>query len=379
MTAANQTAGVRPPTNTIVGLILIIAFVIAALAFIDSALEKTEQRDLETQAQQAHIQGAQLLKQGKVNQAIELFRKAHVWERGNALYELDLIDALLAARKTEEAEPLVNEILLREPDDGRANLSAARWMLQRGKPADAISYYHRAVYGDWGPNASARRVAVRMELVHLLIAQGRKRELLAELLNLQVDAGTNMPIQKALGHLFLVAGAPSQAAAAYRAMIEHDPNDAEAHAGLGEAELERGEYRNARSAFLAALRYKPQDTLIQRRLELSNTLAELDPTPRRLASMEKYRRSVRILRLAYDDLNACIAKGTGTPSAATAQLLSAGRDALAGKPPSQATNEVSEGVLGLAEKTWQARVAACGSNVSPEEEPLRLIVEKLAQ
>jgi tetratricopeptide (TPR) repeat protein len=379
MTDANQTAGVRPPTNTIVGLILIIASVIAALAFIDSALEKTEQRDLETQAQQAHIQGAQLLKQGKVNQAIELFRKAHVWERGNALYELDLIDALLAARKTEEAEPLVNEILLREPDDGRANLSAARWMLQRGKPADAISYYHRAVYGDWGPNASARRVAVRMELVHLLIAQGRKRELLAELLNLQVEAGTNMPIQKALGYLFLVAGAPSQAAAAYQTMIEHDPKDADAHAGLAEAELERGEYRNAHSAFLAALRYKPQDASIQRRLELSNTLAELDPTPRRLASMEKYRRSVRILRLAYDDLNACIAKGTGTPSAATAQLLSAGRDALAGKPPSQATNEVSEGVLGVAEKTWQARVAACGSSVSSEEEPLRLIIEKLSQ
>ena len=240
MTSANQTAGIRPPANTIVGLILIVAFVIAALAFIDSALEKIERRDLENQARQAHVEGDRLVKQGKVNQAIEPLRKAHIWERSNTLYELDLIDALIAAKKAEDAQPLMNDILLREPDDGRANLSAARLMLQQGKPADAISYYHRAIYGDWTENAPAHRVAARMELVHLLVAEGRGKELLAELLNLQVEAGANMPIQKALGHLFLVAGSPSRAAAAYQAMIDHNPKDADAHAGMGETELEQG-------------------------------------------------------------------------------------------------------------------------------------------
>jgi tetratricopeptide (TPR) repeat protein len=379
MTNANQTAGTRPPTNTIVGLVLIIAFVIAALAFIDSALEKVEQRDLQNQARQAHAQGAQLVKQGKLNQAIELLRKAHTWERGDTLYELDLIDALIAAKKADEAEPLMNEILLREPDDGRSNLIAARLMLQKGKAADAISYYHRAIYGDWPEDAPARRVSARMELVHLLAAEGRNKELLAELLPLQEEPKTNIPIQRALGHLFLVAGSPSRAAAAYRDIIDHDPNDADAHAGLGETELEQGEYRNAHAAFLAALRYKPQDASIQRRLDLSNALTELDPTPRRLASMEKYRRSVHILQLAYDDLNACIAKHPGTPPPETNRLLSAAHEALAAKPPSNAANELSEGVLGIAEKTWQARVAACGPAVSPEEDPLRLIIEKLAQ
>ncbi len=379
MTGADQDVGRRPSTNSLVGLVFIIAFVIVALAFVDSALEKAEQRDLESQAQQAHAQGVQLVRQGKLNPAIELLRKAHTLERDNTLYELDLIDALIAAKRSEDAQPLMDEILLREPDDGRANLSAARLALEKDKSVDAISYYHRAIYGDWPQNAPAHRVAARMELVHLLAANGRKQELLAELLPIEEEAKTNIPIQKELGRLFLVAGSPNRAAEAYRAMIDRDPKDAGAHSGLGDAELEMGEYRNACTAFLTALRYKPRDASIQKRLDLSKALTDLDPTPRRLASMEKYRRSIHILQLAYDNLNACLAQHSGAQPADAAQALSTARDALAARPPSHASNELSEEALGIAEKTWQARVAVCGPSVSPGDEALRLIIEKLGQ
>lgn len=379
MTSANPTPGTRPSTNSLVGLVLIIAFVIASLAFVDSALEKAEQTDLETQAHRAHVDGTRLIQQGKIEQGIESLRKSHVLERSNTVYELDLIDALIAAKKTTEAEPLMSEILLRAPDDGHANLSAARLMRQDGKTAAAISYYHRAIYGDWPENVPARGVSARMELVHFLAAEGRNKELLAELLPLQEEAKTNTAIQSALGHLFLVAGSPSRAAATYQTIIDQDPESAEAHTGLGEVELELGQYRNAHTAFLAALRYKPQDAAIRRQLDLSSTLTELDPTPRQLTSGEKYGRSIRILQLAYDDVSACLSRHPGTPSPETTQLLSAAHDTLMAKPPSNATNELSEGVLGIAEKMWKARVARCDASVSPQAEPLRLIIEKLAQ
>jgi tetratricopeptide (TPR) repeat protein len=384
MTSPNPAGGKRPPTNTILGLIAAIVFVIAALTFIDSILEKAERRDVEGQAQQAYLEGARLVKQDKLSQGIELLRKAHVLDRANTLYELDLIDALIMAAKPDEAEPLMNEIMLREPDDGRANLSAARLMLEKGKTVDAVSYYHRAIYGEWPQNAPAHRIAARLELVHLLVTTGRNKELLAELLPLQEEAkpkqgGNAAAIQKELGHLFLVAGSPSRAVASYQALIDHNPNDADAYAGLGESQLEQGQYRDAHAAFLTALRFKPEDPSIRRRLALSSALTELDPTPRRLASIEKYRRSLHILQLAYDDLNACIAKRPGAHPAETAQLLSAAHDVLASKLPPNATNERSEGILGIAEKTWQTRVAACGAGVSPDEEPLRLIIEKLGQ
>jgi len=384
MTSATPAGGKRPPTNTILGLIAAIVFVIAALTFIDSSLEKAERRDVEDQAQRAHIEGARLIKQGKASQGIELLRKAHALDRANTLYELDLIDALITAAKTDEAEPLMNEIMLREPDDGRANLSAARLMLEKGKTADAISYYHRAIYGEWPQNAPAQRVAARLELAHLLVSSGRNKELLAELLPLQEEAkpkqgGNATAIQKELGHLFLMAGSPSRAAASYQTLIDHNPKDSDAYAGLGASQLELGQYREAHAAFLVALRYKPEDPSIRRRLDLSNALTELDPTPRRLASIEKYRRSLHILQLAYDDRNKCVAKRPGVPPAETAQLLSAAHDVLSRKLPPNATNELSEGVLGIAEKIWQTRVKACGASVSPDEEPLRLIIEKLAQ
>jgi hypothetical protein len=162
-------------------------------------------------------------------------------------------------------------------------------------------------------------------------------------------------------------------------MIDHDQKDAVAYAGLGETRLVEGQYRAAHTAFRAALRDRPEDEDIRRRLKLSDTLTDLDPTPRRLASREKYRRSLHILQLAYEDINACMAKHPGTPSSETAQLLSAAHDALAARPPSNTTNELSEGVLGMAEKIWKTRVEACGTNISPEEEPLHLIVERLAQ
>ncbi len=380
MISAKQTPGTRPPINTILGLVAAIAFVIAALTFIDSTLEKAEQRDLQTQAQRAHLEGTRLVKQDKADsQGIDLLRKAHTLERANTVYELDLIDALIAAGKADEAEPLMSEILLRQPDDGRANLSAARLMLERGKTGDAVSYYHRAIYGDWPQNAPVHRIAARMELVDVLVKTERNKNLLAELLPLQEESKKDMTVQKALGRLFLLAGSPSRAAASYQALIDRNPTDADAYAGLGETHLEQGRYRDAHAAFLTALRYKPEDPLIRRRLDLSSALTDLDPTPRRLASMEKYRRSLHILQLAYDDLNACIAKHPGTPSAETTQLLSSAHDALSNPPAANAANEVSEGVLGIAEKIWQARVGSCGADVSPEDEPLRLIVEKLAQ
>ena len=81
---------------------------------------------------------------------------------------------------------------------------------------------------------------------------------------------------------------------------------------------------------------------------------------------------------AYDSLNTCIERHPGARASDTVQKLSAARDSLAAKPLN-ATNEFSEGLLGIAEKTWQTRVALRGSGVSPEEEPLRLIIEKLVQ
>ncbi len=379
MSAGNQAVIKRRANGQILTLVVAVALVIAALATIDTFLENLEQAELQKQAQQAYTSGSRLLEESKPIQALDALRKAHALERENVGYEIRLIEALMAAGKIEEGEQLVNEVLESEPNDGSANLVAARLMTKKGKIVEAESYYHRAIYGEWPDNAAGHRISARMELVDFLVANGKRQELLAELLPLEEEAGKNIAIEKRLAHFFLVAGAPSRAADVYHTLIRQNPKDATSYAGLGEAELERGDYHAAHAAFSQASLLKPNDAALRGQLELSSTLSSLDPTPRWLASMEKYRRSLRVLELTYGDLQACVVNHPSVGTGETDQLLGEAENAVKGEALAHVTNEVSEGILALSEKMWQARIKSCGADTGPDEEATRLIMEKLMQ
>jgi thioredoxin-like negative regulator of GroEL len=354
--------------------------VIAALASIDVFLAKTERAEMQNEAHQFYLDGARLLEQGKTSRALDLLRRAHALARQNPDYELELISALIAVGKLGEAERLMNDVLQREPNEGRANLVAARLMAKERRTTDAEAYYHRAIYGEWPSDAAGHRpISARMELIDFLVANGKKQELLAELLPLEEEAGDSAAIQKRLAHLFLIAGSASRAAAVYHARIQQNPRDAEAYAGLGQAELEQGRYGAAKAASITVVMYKPNDVSIRRRLQLVNTMTTLDPTPRQLPSIEKYRRGLRILELSRTNLEQCITSHADASSSETRELLVAAQTALSKKAPGRVTNELAEETLGLAEKIWQARIKACGASTSPEEEPLGLLMQRLSQ
>lgn len=377
MSVQSQTNAI--PVTSKLMLIAVIALVIAALATVDRFLADAQQRSGERLARRAYVEGLHLLDSGRANEAVEAFRKAHALDRGNTDYEIELITALTAADKLDRAELLTKEVLERDPNDGRANLAAAHLMIKKARIADAESYYHRAVYGDWPSNSVAHRIAVRMELADFLASHRKGQELLAELLPLQEEAGKDPATVRHLAQLFLVAGAASRAADEYRVLIKQNPGDATAYAGLGQAELQNGEYRMAHEAFLAASARRSNDPSIRRELELASTLTALDPTSRKLTSSEKYRRSRQILDLARSDLQRCITSHPGPDSGDAGQLLTSADNLIASKMPASINNEMAEAVLSLAERLWQARVKVCGTATSPDEEPLRLIVERLAQ
>jgi tetratricopeptide (TPR) repeat protein len=374
-----QDTSSRVPATPRLALIAIIAIVIAGLTTLDRVLANAQQAEVTRLAQQSYIDGLLLRRVGKTNEAVEAFRKAHALERVNTEYELELLDALIAARKSDQAELLLGDVLEQEPNDGRANLFAAHLMIAKGRTADAESYYHRAIYGEWPSEAAAHRVSVRMELADFLAATGKRQELLAELLPLQEEAGKNPAAERHIAQLFLAAGSPSRAADEYRALIKQNPKDAAAYESLGEAELQRGEYSLAHEAFLSAATHKREEPSIRRQLELSSALMALDPTPRKLTSMEKYRRSLRILAMAHSALDLCITKHPELNSEQTQVLLATANDMLTNKPRTGVTNEIAEQVLDLAEKMWHVRINICGSATSPDEEPLTLIMKKLAQ
>lgn len=361
------------------GLILLVIAVIGALAALDTFLEEAEQAELADQAQRAYVQGSRLLQERKMEDAIDALRRAHALARKNLTYELQLITALTAAGKASEAEPLMNEVLDAGRNDGAANLVAARLRLKERKVVDAEAYYHRAIYGQWPQDAAAHRMAARLELVDLLVAKNQKQDLLAELLPLEEEARNNPTIQLRLARLLLIAGSPSRAGNVYRALISEQPQNAQAYQGLGEAQLELGDYGAAHAAFKTAFTQRPNDPMLRSKLQLASTLALLDPTPRWLPSAEKYQRSLRILEWAQQDLEKCLQMQPPRATAEQQTLLEHAEDTMNDPQPAQMTNELSEKALSLAGKIWQARLSTCGPATPPDEEALRLIMAKLVQ
>ena len=84
---------------------------------------------------------------------MDVLRTAHALVRENIDYELTLVTALIDAGRTAEADPLMDDALQREPNDGRTNLIAARLAAKKGSAVQAESYYHRAIYGEWPDSA----------------------------------------------------------------------------------------------------------------------------------------------------------------------------------------------------------------------------------
>jgi Flp pilus assembly protein TadD len=73
---------------------------------------------------------------------------ARLWvSRGQKDYALALAIALINLGRWEEAETHLTEVLQSDPTNGVANLMMARVSANRDRSAEAITCYHRAIYG----------------------------------------------------------------------------------------------------------------------------------------------------------------------------------------------------------------------------------------
>jgi Tfp pilus assembly protein PilF len=366
MAAPTHVPAVHAFGKTLAGVIL----AIAVLFVIDGFLAKSERAESHVEAERLYQDGQRLMQSGKSVLAAEQFRSAVAIDRANEDYQFALGQALLAAGQPSEAETVLNALLQENPFAGPANLELARVMVHANKNADAISYYHRAIYGQWREDAGANPLRVRFELAGFLSHQNSKEALLAELLPLQDEAPDDVTTQERLGTWFLAAGSPPRAADVFRKILRADPRSSGAHAGLGDAEFASGNYRSARDEFQAALRTGPGNASIRARWELCTRILELDPTMRGLGRDERLRRSRTLLELALDDLKQCL----GEPKVEPAQgVMKSVERQLRGRSAAYDDN------LDLADQLWQVRQTNCKRTISPSEEPLAIVLSKLNQ
>ncbi len=363
-------------TESIGGLTVIVVAIVIALYAADKSLANLEKSEVRSEALRRYQSGKGLLQEGRAREAIPEFARANVLERNNREYQIALATAQIADKQLEAASETLNNVLQRDSNDSGANLLMARLMVAKKQYAEADSYYHRAIYGSWVGDSGRASVEARLELVDFLAKHGTPKELLSDLLPLESEAETNRAIARKLPEFFLRAGTVSRAAAAYRSLIKQEPDDVEAYAGLGRAELISGNYKAAQLAFGDALRRKPGDATLLQWIAIAGQVMALDPTPRRLPSNEKYRRSVELLGLTEDALKACIA-GKGAVDSIQ-PLLDSADQSRAAKVKGSLPNELAEQRLDSAQKLWQARIKLCASPPAWND-ALALVMQKLAQ
>lgn len=347
---------------------------IAALFAADTFLAKTERAERLIEAKRLFEQGQRLMHGGKNDEAIDSFKDALGMERDNRDYRAALARAELAAGKAADAQTTLTELLQSNSTDGLANLLMARVLLKENRFDEAVSYFHRAIYGHWNEDAAGNRLKVRFELIKLLAQRNSKQELLAELLSVQDQAPGDLMTQTRIGHLFLAAGSPGRAAEVFREILGDAPTDADAYTGLAEAEFAQGNYRAAQKDFLAALRLKPGDEAVRQTLDVCTEVLMLDPTIRGLGPAERFRRSLRLLELTVDDTSQCI----GATTKQEPQLLDRARQTLTEHVRVSQEVEASEANLDLAEQLWQTRKQVCTIAPAPRD-PLALVLAKVAQ
>lgn len=309
---------------------------------------------------QAHFNhGEALTRSGDLKGAVEEYRKALLFSPDEQTYRLSLAVDLVNMGNLDEARSHLEELLQDEPTNGLVNLMLARVALKENKQKDAVDFYQRAVYGYWPHERIPERHQARWELVALLEKEGRRNELIGELLQLYANAPPNDEKEKArIGFLLLNYGAVSDALNVFRELARDAPRYVESHHGLGQAYLDSGDFLSARRELQRAIHIDANDQDSFRLLAFTNSVIDIDPVVPRLPAAERSRRSRELLNRVLSHLETC-SEGA-TISSQLRQRLDAAQKLLASKQ--QPDDDLNLQLQDTAQALWNDQNQFCGDN-----------------
>jgi predicted Zn-dependent protease len=239
---------------------------------------------------------------GKVQEALELFRRSFNESPANPRYQLAFAQALRAAGRVAESRAALERLLAEHPAHGGANAEMARILASHGDWQNAAWYYHRALYGEWNDKPDLRQL--RFELAGLLANNGAREQLLAEVVLL-----TSEPLEpdesRRLAQLLLAAEDWTRAERQYRSLLREEPNNPHLLVGLARAQMGTGRYIAAERTFRRAAQAGGIDEAAGRELKLLQTVNGMDPTVRGLSGQEKHRRAHAITAQLAAALKEC--------------------------------------------------------------------------
>ena len=237
--------------------------------------------------------------------AADDYRTALSYDPENRQYRLRLAQALLAANRLNEARAHLASLWELEPADGEVNITLARLYVRRDDYSNAVRYYGNAINGVWPQEPRAHRIATRFELADFLLQQHNTAQAQAELVAIQADGPSDPADQLLLGNLLLQVNEPRRAAEAFDALLQLDPNSAQAWLGKAQASLALADYKEAERGLANAVERDPALEDARRQLTVVREVLSLDPAARELSVAERSRRAARAFQAAMQRVNGC--------------------------------------------------------------------------
>jgi tetratricopeptide (TPR) repeat protein len=323
----------RREATLIIALLAIGVVLFSATWFLTHAFEDRRQK----LAEQWFAAGQQSLSDGQPQQAISDLRSA-LYYHDNDLYRLRLAEALAAANYADQAKAYLLNLWEERPGSANINLELARVAAQQHDTADAIRYYHGAIFGVWDGNAIEHRLQTRLELIRFLIHQNSIPAAYAETTSLAASVPLSDPQMRTVtGDLFARTGDFGGALTQYQAALKSDPRLFAALSGAARASFASGEYRRAKQYVEEALREKPEDAELSTLLQQTNLILDSDPLEHYLSRGQRMQRAMNAFNQAGQRLQQCgalassgnlAAHGGGTRSVGSSTVNSQSRDDL---------------------------------------------------
>ena len=302
------------------------------------------------------------LKLQRYDSAITEFRAALLYSRDDYDYQLNLAEALLGLKRTNEASAYLLNLWDREPENGLVNLELARIAAQRGQTEQALRYYHDAIYATWPGDQRVQRRDARVELIEYLLKINATTQAQSELIALEANLGDDPAQQLRVGDLFLQARDYQNALSAYLLCLKTDRHNHAAIAGAGLAAFDLGRYSEAERYLEEAVAAAPSDTQSADRLKTAELVLRMDPFRRQISAAERDRTVISAFEVAGERIKACATPATAP--AAWQQDLAARWAKMKPQITEQGLRrnpDLLEGAMDLVFSTERQTSATCGA------------------
>jgi tetratricopeptide (TPR) repeat protein len=307
------------------------------------------------------------LNNGSFDRAVADFRAALRYSRDNYDYQLNLAQALIGLKRTDEAYAYLINLWEREPENGLVNLELARIAAQKEQTERALRYYHNAIYATWPGDQEVQRQNARLELIEYLLGIDAKAHAQSELIALAANLGDDPLLHLRVGDLFLQAQDYEHALAEFRLSLKSDHHNPAALAGAGLAAFDLGRYPLAQRYLQVAATANPEDTQSANLLNTTELVLRMDPYQRQISSDQRNRIVIEAFAAAGDRLKSCVATVSSSGTASSEVLEQTLTDSWAKMKPNinqgdlRRDPDLAERAMDLVFEIERQTKAACGA------------------